>query len=137
MRSPLRHFKSEFFKALAHPGRIKIIESLRPGELSVGEIQALLEDDDSANASQHLALLRAKGIVVGRKNGTSVYYSVRDPKIFELLDVARDIFNRHLIDTQELLSQLAEEEESLTAPRVLLSAGSSDSGRNRKGATGR
>ena len=115
MRSPLRHFKSEFFKALAHPGRIKIIESLRSGELSVSDIQALLEDDESANASQHLALLRAKGIVVGRKNGTSVYYSVRDKKIFELLDVARDIFNRHLIDTQELLSQLAEEEEAVAA----------------------
>jgi ArsR family transcriptional regulator len=115
MRSPLRHFKSEFFKALAHPGRIKIIESLRSGELSVSDIQALLEDDESANASQHLALLRAKGIVVGRKNGTSVYYSVRDRKIFELLDVARDIFNRHLIDTQEILSQLAEEGEAVAA----------------------
>ncbi len=115
MRSPLRHFKSEFFKALSHPGRIKIIESLRDRELNVGEIQALLEDDESANASQHLALLRGKGIVVGRKNGTSVYYSIRDPKIFELLDVARDIFNRHLVDTQELLSQLAEEEESPAA----------------------
>jgi ArsR family transcriptional regulator len=115
MRSPLRHFKAEFFKALAHPGRIIIIESLRSGELNVGEIQALLEDDASANASQHLALLRAKGIVVGRKHGTSVYYSVRDPRIFDLLDVARDIFNGHLIDTQELLSQLADEEESLAA----------------------
>jgi len=115
MQSPLRRFKAEFFKALAHPGRIKIIESLRSGESSVGEIQGLLEDDESASASQHLALLRAKGIVVGRKSGTSVYYSVRDPKIFELLDVARDIFNRHLIDTQEILGQLTEEEESLAA----------------------
>ncbi len=113
MRSPLRQFKSEFFKALAHPGRIKIIESLRNGESSVGQIQTLLEDDESANASQHLALLKAKGIVVGRKNGTNVYYSVRDPKIFELLDVARNIFNRHLIDTQEILSELADEAASL------------------------
>ena len=114
MRTPLRRFKAEFFKALAHPGRIIIIESLRTGEKSVGEIQALLEDEPSS-ASQHLAILRAKGIVVGRKNGTSVYYTVRDPRIFDLLDVARDLFNRHLIDTQELLSQLAEEGEAVAA----------------------
>jgi ArsR family transcriptional regulator len=112
VQSPLRRFKAEFFKALAHPGRIIIVESLRSGEKSVSEIQALLEDEPSS-ASQHLAVLRAKGVVVGRKNGLSVYYSVRDPKIFDLLDVAREIFNGHLVDTQELLSKLAEEEESI------------------------
>ena len=114
MRSPLRQFKAEFFKALSHPGRIKIIESLRSGEKTVTELQALL-DDEPAPASQHLALLRAKGIVSGRKNGNNVYYSVRDPKIFELLDVAREIFNAHLTDTQEMLKELADEEEAVAA----------------------
>lgn len=113
MDTDLKKFKAEFFKALAHPGRIQIIESLRAGEKTVGDIQAFLVDEP-ASASQHLALLRAKGIVVGRKSGTSVYYRVRDPKIFELLDVAREIFNAHLIDTQEMLSQLAEEEQALS-----------------------
>src|SRR5258708_37639347 len=88
----LKRFKAEFFKALAHPGRIQILESLRMGEKTVGDIQLYLMDEP-ASASQHLALLRAKGIVVGRKSGTSVYYRVRDPKVFELLDVAREIFN--------------------------------------------
>jgi DNA-binding transcriptional ArsR family regulator len=113
MDSALRKFKAEFFKALAHPGRIQIIECLRTGEKAVGDIQACLADEP-ASASQHLALLRAKGIVEGRKSGTSVYYRVRDPKIFELLDVAREIFNAHLIDTQEMLSQLADEEQALS-----------------------
>ena len=112
MDTALRKFKAEFFKALAHPGRIQIIECLRSGEKTVGEIQAFLADEP-ASASQHLALLRAKGIVEGRKSGTSVFYQVCDPKIFELLDVAREIFNAHLIDTQEMLSQLAEEEQAL------------------------
>jgi DNA-binding transcriptional ArsR family regulator len=112
MPSPLRQFKAEFFKALAHPGRIKLIDSLRSGEKSVGELQALL-DEESAPASQHLALLRAKGIVSGRKDGNNVFYSVRDPKIFELLDVAREIFNAHLTDTQELLKELADEEKAV------------------------
>ena len=108
MDTALRKFKAEFFKALAHPGRIQIVESLRTGEKTVGEIQMLLADEP-ASASQHLSLLRAKGIVEGRKSGTSVYYRVRDPKVFELLDVARGIFNAHLIDTQEMLHQLADE----------------------------
>ena len=112
MDTALRRFKSEFFKALAHPGRIQIIECLRTGEKTVSDIQAFLVDEP-ASASQHLALLRAKGIVIGRKSGTSVYYRIRDPKIFDLLDVAREIFNGHLIDTQVMLSQLADEEQAL------------------------
>jgi ArsR family transcriptional regulator len=117
MDTALRKFKAEFFKALAHPGRIQIIECLRTGEKTVGDIQTFLIDEP-ASASQHLALLRAKGIVVGRKSGTSVYYRVRDPKIFELLDVAREIFNAHLVDTQEMLSQLAGEEQAVAGTPV-------------------
>jgi DNA-binding transcriptional ArsR family regulator len=113
MRTPLRQFKAEFFKALAHAGRIKIIDSLRSGEKTVGELQALL-DEESAPASQHLALLRTRGIVSGRKNGRAVFYSVRDPKVFELLDVARQIFNAQLTDTQDLLKELVDEEIAVT-----------------------
>jgi len=109
LRDPLRHFKAEFFKALAHPARIKILESLRAGEKSVNELQALLEIDASS-VSQQLAVLRAKNIVEARKAGTSAYYRVCDPLVFELLDVARRIFNNHLIDTRSMLEQLDEEE---------------------------
>jgi DNA-binding transcriptional ArsR family regulator len=109
LRDPLRHFKAEFFKALAHPARIKILESLRAGEKSVNELQILLEIDASS-VSQQLAVLRAKNIVEARKAGTSAYYSVRDPLVFDLLDVVRRIFNNHLIDTRSMLEQLGEEE---------------------------
>ena len=50
-------------------------------------------------ASQQLAVLRAKNIIAGRKEGTSVRYLVRDPLIGELLTVARRIFNNHLVGT--------------------------------------
>ena len=110
MRQPLRRFKADFFKALAHPGRIKILESLRQGERTVTEIQALL-DDEPASASQHLAVLRMKDLVVGRKEGTSVYYSVADPLIFDILDAARELFNNHVTHAQTIL----EEEEALIA----------------------
>lgn len=108
MQDTLRRFKAEFFKALSHPARIKILELLRVGELSVTELQEKLEIE-SSSISQQLAVLRNKNIVETRKVGTSVYYRVRDPTVFELLDVVHKIFNNHLIDTRSILEQLEEE----------------------------
>ena len=111
MHEPLRLFKADFFKALAHPARIKILEFLRSGEKTVTELQAHLTIE-SSGVSQQLALLRSRNIVATRKAGTSVYYSVCDPALFELLDVARKIFNNHLISTRTMLEQLAEEPDA-------------------------
>lgn len=108
MRQPLHRFKADFFKALGHPVRLVILEQLRSGEKCVNDLQAVLELDQSS-VSQQLAVLRNKQIVDIRKDGTTVYYRVRDPVIFQLLDVAQVIFNNHLISTQELLQQLADE----------------------------
>ncbi len=109
LNHPLRRFKAEFFKALGHPMRIVLLESLRGGEKSVNELQAMLGIDQSS-VSRQLAVLRTRNIVEDRKDGTTVYYSVRDPAIFQLLDIAREIFNNHLIDTHAMLQQLADEE---------------------------
>ena len=114
MNQPLHRFKAEFFKALAHPARIKILEFLRGGERTVGEIQAFLEIEPAAT-SQQLGVLRLKNIVVTRKDGSSVFYAVRDPAVFELLDVARRIFNNHLIDTRDMLAELAREDTTAAA----------------------
>lgn len=108
LHQPLHQFKAEFFKALAHPARIKILEFLREGPRTVGEIQGFLEIEPSAT-SQQLAVLRAKNVVTARKEGSNVYYAVRDPLLFDLLDVARAIFNNQLTDTRDLLAQLAAE----------------------------
>ena len=121
MQDPLRNFKAEFFKALSHPARIKILELLRAGELSVTELQDSL-GIESSGVSQHLSVLRHKTIVESRKAGTTVYYRVRDPEIFELLDVAIRIFNNHLINTRSTLEQLeegnAENTQELNAKRA-------------------
>lgn len=105
MNEPGRRFKAEFFKALGNPARLAILDHLRTGEKSVNELQALLVCDQST-VSQQLAVLRNRNIVESRKEGTTAYYRARDPMIYQLLDVARDIFNNHLIDTQEILQQL-------------------------------
>ncbi|ABU58454.1 transcriptional regulator, ArsR family [Roseiflexus castenholzii DSM 13941] len=107
VNDPVRRFKAEFFKALGHPARLALLDHLRNGEKSVNELQALLRCDQST-VSQQLSVLRNRGIVEGRKEGTTVCYRVRDPAIFRLLDDAREIFNNQLITTQEMLQQLSE-----------------------------
>lgn len=106
----LQTFKSEFFKALSHPTRIRILEALREGEMSVTQLQAHLGMDQSA-VSQQLSVLRGKGFLRANKVGTSVFYSAADPLLYDLLDVARTIFNNQLIETSHVLSQLSQEQE--------------------------
>lgn len=103
----LHEFKADFFKALAHPLRIQILELLAEGDKNVNEIQTLLGSEGSA-VSQQLTVLRSKNIVYGTKNGNRVIYSLRDPMIIELLQVARQIFNNHLVDAINLLDQFNE-----------------------------
>ena len=110
MNQAIHKFKAEFFKTLAHPARLAILDHLRAGGKSVNELQALL-DADQSTISQQLARLRNGNLVDTRKDGTTVYYSVRDPMIFQLMDVAREIFNRQLISHQELLQQVSDEVE--------------------------
>ncbi|MGG2092438.1 metalloregulator ArsR/SmtB family transcription factor [Bacillus sp. S13(2024)] len=107
MGGEMQQFKADFFKALSHPLRIRILELLSEGEKSVNEIQSILNKEGSA-VSQQLSVLRAKNIVVGTKDGKRVLYSLRDPMIMNLLEVARKIFNNHLIDTISMLEELDE-----------------------------
>ncbi len=103
MPQPLHRFKAEFFRALGHPTRLRILELLRPGEQTVSELQAAL-DMEASSVSQQLAVLRARNIVETRRAGTNIYYAVRDPQLFQLLDVARDIFDNQLIDIQAMFA---------------------------------
>ncbi|MDB5100331.1 MAG: Regulatory protein ArsR [Cyanobacteria bacterium RYN_339] len=103
----VRTFKAEFFKALAHPLRIHVLDALRDGERSVGELRDLLEVE-MPNVSQQLSILRAKNLVVTRKDGNTVYYSVADPAVFRLLDVAKEIFGNQLVGVQGMLQTLSE-----------------------------
>jgi ArsR family transcriptional regulator len=101
----LSQFKAEFFKALAHPLRIRILDALRAGEIGVNELCSRLGVEQST-LSQQLAVLRTRDIVVARKSGNNVFYSVKDPATFRLLDVAKEIFNNHLVNVKDLLAQL-------------------------------
>lgn len=101
----VQQFKADFFKALAHPLRIRILELLGQGDKNVNELQALIGSEGSA-VSQQLAVLRAKNIVKGMKDGNKVTYTLCDPMILELLQVAKQIFNNHLVDTISILDKV-------------------------------
>jgi DNA-binding transcriptional ArsR family regulator len=102
----LQTLKAEFFRALAHPARIRLLEVLSSdGEQSVQALQSRL-DLDQPIVSQQLARLRASGVVVTRKEGTSVQYMLADPRIADLLSVAKAILNRRLTNHRTLLHEL-------------------------------
>lgn len=111
MYSDLQVFKAEFFRALAHPIRIRILEALGNGDLSVQQLQQALGLEQPL-VSQQLAVLRGKNIVATRKVGTAVRYALRDPLVTELLRTAREIFNNQLVGTQSMLKELRREVRS-------------------------
>jgi DNA-binding transcriptional ArsR family regulator len=104
---PIHKIKADFFRTLGHPARVRVLELLKDGELTVGMLQAELEID-SSGASQHLAAMRRQGLLESRREGTSVFYRVRDPRIFQLLETAKQLIGSHLEETQALLGELDE-----------------------------
>ena len=110
----MQSFKAELFKALGHPTRIRLLELLREGEKSVGEMQLALSAEGST-VSQQLAILRMNNLVDTRKMGNATYYRIRDRQVNKLLDVARQIFDAHVIQLQAITGQ--PEESSRAAAR--------------------
>ena len=98
----LRRFKAEAFQVLGHPTRIHIVEVLRNGELPVS---AILEQVgvEAANLSQHLSVLRSRRLVLNRKDGNQVLYSLRDPMLTEVLDTMKRYFQTHLEESMAML----------------------------------
>lgn len=106
MGDQLREFKAGIFQALANPTRIAIVELLRDeGEVSVARIHESL-NIEQANASQHLAVLRNKSIVLARKEGNQVFYRLRDKVLGQVLDLLRKYFASQLAEATEMLADL-------------------------------
>ncbi len=104
----LRSYKANVFQALSNPTRIAILEVLQAGELSAGAIQERL-GIEQANLSQHLAILRSRQIVVNRKDGNQVFYSLRNPVLSEVLDIMRRYFQSNLTEAVQMLGEIESE----------------------------
>lgn len=97
--------KADFFRLLGHPARVRILELLCDGERSVGDLQTAL-DLDSSGTSQHLTAMRRQGLLESRRDGNSVLYSVKDPRIFQVLESAKQILTAQLEETTALLTDM-------------------------------
>ncbi len=106
---PIFALEADFFRVLGHPVRVRVLQLLRGGELSVGALQDALELD-SGGTSQHLTALRKQGLVASRKEGTSVYYRLKDPRTGELLELAKVIIAATLEENRALLDDLVFED---------------------------
>ena len=105
LSAPVSEVKAELFKALGHPGRIRILEVLSDGEHVVSELQPLV-GIESSHLSQQLGILRRAGLVASRREGSSVIYRLTDPLLAELLAVAKQLLISSLVHTEDLLADL-------------------------------
>ena len=96
-------------RTLSNPKRLEILNLLRQSEFSVTEIADQL-GISLANASQHLAILRDKGVVMTRREGVSVYYRISSPKIVQACDLMREVLFEHLAHSGELAEIMQREE---------------------------
>ena len=104
IRMEVLKLQAELCKSLSDPKRLNIIQELRGGERTVGELTEILGLKQS-NTSQHLAVLRRIGIISPRKEGNTVYYELVNPKIAEACDLVHEVIAEQL-QSKQLLSRL-------------------------------
>ena len=102
---PLSEIKAELFKALGHAGRVRILEVLCEGERTVTELVGLV-GLEASHLSQQLGVLRRAGVVVARREGSTVTYSIVNAEVAELLAVAKRFLLTTLSARQELIAGL-------------------------------
>jgi ArsR family transcriptional regulator len=93
--SSATHYLADVLKSLAQPTRLKIVDFLRDGERCVCEIFPAI-DEEQSNTSRHLAYMQTHGILSRRKEGVKIYYAVKHPEVFEIIDRATAIVRREV-----------------------------------------
>ncbi len=86
---------AEVCGALADPKRIALLYAMRDGEVTVTQLGEAL-NLPQATVSRHLKILRERGMVIARREGMNVYYSVSNKKILRALDLLREVLSEHL-----------------------------------------
>ena len=86
---------AELCKVFSNPTRLEILNLLREGELSVTELIRKTKLSQ-ANVSQHLSIMRSKGIVVPDRKGKNIYYTLTNPKIIKAFDIIREVLSERL-----------------------------------------
>jgi ArsR family transcriptional regulator len=97
----LHELHARLCKAIADPKRLLIITELRDGPMTVGELAESLELSQS-NTSQHLAVLRERGVVIANKEAQNVYYELASKKVLRAIDLLREFMVEQLGDQSRL-----------------------------------
>lgn len=103
MKDSKIQLQSELLKVLAQPTRLKILNFLKDGEQCVCDIFPAI-GEEQPNVSRHLRLMARHGLLYDRKDGVRVFYGVRDPRVFKLLEVAEAILAKQIKDHHALLA---------------------------------
>jgi len=101
MEQKIYELHAQMCSVFTSPKRLEILNLLRNKELSVGELVKIAKIRQ-ANLSQHLRILREKGIVKTRREGVMIYYSLVNPKIIKAFDIIREILLEKLAQTEKL-----------------------------------
>jgi DNA-binding transcriptional ArsR family regulator len=101
----LYRIKADFCKTLADPKRQMMISELCSGEKTVGEIAEAIEITQPT-ASHHLAILRTRGVVKARRDGSNVYYSLIDPKIGEACEIVQGILMGQIAKNRDFADRI-------------------------------
>ena len=106
-KEQLFRLQAEICKTMSDAKRLRIIHELREGELPVNELCSRLGLSQS-NTSQHLSILRRRGLVNARREGTSIYYSLANDRIAQACDIVRSVLNDQLKSNQDLAARLSQ-----------------------------
>lgn len=101
----LYELQADICKTLASPKRLEIISALKGGEKSVSELVELL-GVPKANVSQHLAVMRNKGILKSRREGVNIYYSIGNEKVIMACNLMKEVLTEQLRERNKILSKL-------------------------------
>lgn len=106
-KAMLFEMQANICQALANPKRLQVLDLLKAGELSVGDMVKVM-GIPKANLSQHLAVMREKGIVSARREGTTVYYRLARPRITEACAIMREVLMDGFRDHERLARRVRE-----------------------------
>ena len=102
----LFELQSEVCKTLASPKRLEIINALKDGEKTVGELVGIL-GVPKANVSQHLAVMRHKGILKSRREGVNIFYHIANPKVVQACALMREVLTEQMKERSKLIDIVA------------------------------
>lgn len=106
MKKKLYEMHAEICKTLGNAKRIEILLALKDRKLTVNELADIL-DISPANVSQHLAIMRQKGILTSRREGVNIYYKVSNPKVNQACALMREVLLEQLEDGQKMVRKFS------------------------------